>query len=305
MKESKIVEVFIQAQDKIYYQHLLLALGKSFIEVLKMGGMIEEGIKTGRIGHSIEDYRDLKREIEKMIQDGSIMVQNIDSEGISSHVDITEQINEKSSNMVKKLKVKQQGEEVESQATRTKFCFVVYYDNNPLQDMCVAVDDFKASVFVNGKIGKDPKLATADDFFASGLNVSGNAVPVFGIAATIVDVNNMPGLNTLGITVARFDLEPQGLVPFHIHPLASALSSILKILNPGDVFAIPQGLIHFLYNLGNNKATFLATFNSQNPGHIRIPSSIIASEPPIMDEVLAKGFQLNNKEIAELRKKFS
>ncbi|KAM3362516.1 hypothetical protein P3S68_017370 [Capsicum galapagoense] len=49
MKESKIVEVFIQAQDEKYYQHLLPALGKPFIEVLKMGEMIEEGIKTGRI----------------------------------------------------------------------------------------------------------------------------------------------------------------------------------------------------------------------------------------------------------------
>ncbi|KAM3374761.1 hypothetical protein P3S68_013475 [Capsicum galapagoense] len=49
MKESKIVEVFIQAQDETYYQHLLPALGKPFIEVLKMGEMIEEGIKTGRI----------------------------------------------------------------------------------------------------------------------------------------------------------------------------------------------------------------------------------------------------------------
>ncbi|KAM3397394.1 hypothetical protein P3S68_000906 [Capsicum galapagoense] len=38
-------------------------------------------------GHSIEDCRDLKREIEKMIQDGSIMVQNIDREKKSSHVD--------------------------------------------------------------------------------------------------------------------------------------------------------------------------------------------------------------------------
>ena len=38
-------------------------------------------------GHSIEDCRDLKREIEKMIQDGSIMVQNIDIKGSSSHVD--------------------------------------------------------------------------------------------------------------------------------------------------------------------------------------------------------------------------
>ncbi|KAM3237159.1 hypothetical protein P3L10_012188 [Capsicum annuum] len=49
MKESKIVEVFIQAQDETYYQHLLPTLGKPFFEVPKMGKMIEGGIKTGRI----------------------------------------------------------------------------------------------------------------------------------------------------------------------------------------------------------------------------------------------------------------
>ncbi|KAM3321586.1 hypothetical protein P3S67_002737 [Capsicum chacoense] len=49
MKESNIVEMFIQVQYETYYQHLLLALGKPFIEVLKMREMIEEGIKTGRI----------------------------------------------------------------------------------------------------------------------------------------------------------------------------------------------------------------------------------------------------------------
>ena len=49
MKESKLVEVFIQAQDKTYFQHLLPAMGKSFMEVLKMGEMIEDEIKTGRI----------------------------------------------------------------------------------------------------------------------------------------------------------------------------------------------------------------------------------------------------------------
>ncbi|PHT67629.1 hypothetical protein T459_27116 [Capsicum annuum] len=49
MKESNIVEVSIQAQDETYYHYLLPALGKPFIEVLKMGEMIEEGIKTGRI----------------------------------------------------------------------------------------------------------------------------------------------------------------------------------------------------------------------------------------------------------------
>ncbi|KAM3202071.1 hypothetical protein P3L10_029695 [Capsicum annuum] len=40
MKESKIVETFIQAQDETYYQHLLPTLGKPFIEVLKMGETI-------------------------------------------------------------------------------------------------------------------------------------------------------------------------------------------------------------------------------------------------------------------------
>ncbi|KAM3263395.1 hypothetical protein P3L10_000389 [Capsicum annuum] len=39
-------------------------------------------------GHSIEDCRALKREIEKMIQDKSIMVQNIDSKESSSHANM-------------------------------------------------------------------------------------------------------------------------------------------------------------------------------------------------------------------------
>ena len=39
-------------------------------------------------GHSIEDCRDWKREIENMIQDRSIMVQNVDSEERSSHADM-------------------------------------------------------------------------------------------------------------------------------------------------------------------------------------------------------------------------
>lgn len=181
---------------------------------------------------------------------------------------------------------------------------------------------------MNGKFCKDPKLAEVDDFFASGLNVSGSAVLQFGFSVNVVDVNNMPGLNTLGISIVRADLEPQGLVPLHTHPRATELITILegtvyagflapdavnvfksrlfsKIMNPGDVFVIPQGLIHFQYNVGHKNATLLASFNSQNPGVIMIPNSIFVSEPPILDDVLAKGFQLDKKMIEELRKKFS
>ncbi|PHT32182.1 hypothetical protein CQW23_28519 [Capsicum baccatum] len=39
-------------------------------------------------GHSIEDYRALKSEIEKMIQYKSIMVQTIDSGESSNHDDV-------------------------------------------------------------------------------------------------------------------------------------------------------------------------------------------------------------------------
>ncbi|KAF3653828.1 putative nitrate transporter 1.4-like [Capsicum annuum] len=49
MKKSEIVDVFIQVQDETYYQHLLPALGKPFIEVLKIGEMIKDRIKTGHI----------------------------------------------------------------------------------------------------------------------------------------------------------------------------------------------------------------------------------------------------------------
>ncbi|MCD7464430.1 hypothetical protein HAX54_052727 [Datura stramonium] len=202
------------------------------------------------------------------------------------------------------------------------------FDNNPLQDICVAVNDSEASVFVNGKICKDPKLATANDFYFSGLNVSRDVYPKFGIAVTIVGVNEMPGLNTLGISTSRADIEPQSLFPFHTHPRATELVIVMegtlyvgffvsdatnffksrlfsKILNPGDVFVFPKGLIHFLYNVGRKKATLFGSYNSQNPGLITIPSSIIASNPPIMDDILSKGFQLNKTEIVELRKKFS
>ncbi|MCD7464429.1 hypothetical protein HAX54_052726 [Datura stramonium] len=165
------------------------------------------------------------------------------------------------------------------------------YDNNPLQDICVAVNDYKAS----------------------GLNVSRDVHPKFGIAVTIVGVNDIPGFNTLGISTSRADIELQSLSPFHTHPRATELVIVMegtlyvgflvsdatnffksrlfsKILNYGDVFVFSKGLIHFLYNMGRKKATLFGSYNSQNSVLITIPSSIIASNPPIMDDILSKGF---------------
>lgn len=72
------------------------------------------------------------------------------------------------------------------------------------------------AVFVNGKVCKDPKLAKADDFFFSGVNISRNTSNRVGSTVTPVNVVQIPGLNTLGISLVRIDYAPNsGLNPPH------------------------------------------------------------------------------------------
>ena len=57
------------------------------------------------------------------------------------------------------------------------------------------------SVFVNGKFCKDPRIVNADDFFSSVLNRPGNLNNAVGSNVTTVNVDNLGGLNTLGMFV--------------------------------------------------------------------------------------------------------
>ncbi|XP_070004143.1 uncharacterized protein [Nicotiana sylvestris] len=47
--EEEMVELFLQAQGPTCFSHLILTLGKPFYDVVKMGEMVEEGIKSGKI----------------------------------------------------------------------------------------------------------------------------------------------------------------------------------------------------------------------------------------------------------------
>ncbi|XP_070044889.1 uncharacterized protein [Nicotiana tomentosiformis] len=49
MKEDEMVEYFLQALEPTYFGHLISAIGKSFNDVIKMGGMMEEGLKSIKI----------------------------------------------------------------------------------------------------------------------------------------------------------------------------------------------------------------------------------------------------------------
>ncbi|POO02969.1 LOW QUALITY PROTEIN: Bicupin, oxalate decarboxylase/oxidase [Trema orientale] len=117
------------------------------------------------------------------------------------------------------------------------------YDPSPLQDFCVAVDDPNKALFVNGKFCKDPKLAKAEDFFTSGLNIPGDTNNKVGSSVTTVNVDKIPGLNTLGISLVRIDYAPYGQNP----PVRSAVTLGSTTTPLGDAAQTLQvGLSTFL-----------------------------------------------------------
>ncbi|TVT98962.1 hypothetical protein EJB05_55698, partial [Eragrostis curvula] len=185
-------------------------------------------------------------------------------------------------------------------------------DPSLLQDFCVA--DKMSQVRVNGFACKDSTAAVAEDFFFSGLHMARNTSNKQGSAVTGVNVTQIAGLNTMGISLARIDYTPYGLNPPHIHPRGTEILTVLegslyvgfvtsnpenklftKVLNKGDVFVFPQGLIHFQFNYGTNKAVALAGLI------ITVANAVFGSEPSISDDILAKAFQVDKNTVDRIQ----
>ncbi|KAI3959443.1 hypothetical protein MKW98_019033 [Papaver atlanticum] len=201
----------------------------------------------------------------------------------------------------------------------------VVYANDPssVQDFCVAAKNPNAAVFVNGLFCKDPKLVVAEDFYLAGFNKAGIIKSVQGSLVTPANVAQIPGLNTLGISLVRIDYAPRGINPPHTHPRATEVLVVLegslnvgfvtsnpdnklitKVLHKGDVFVFPIGLIHFQFNAGHIPAVAIAALSSQNPGVITISNALFGSKPSIDDDVLAKAFQVDKKVVNFIQSKF-
>ncbi|XP_028783694.1 germin-like protein subfamily 1 member 7 [Neltuma alba] len=198
--------------------------------------------------------------------------------------------------------------------------FASAFDPSPLQDFCVGVNDTKLGVFVNGRFCKDPKLVEAEDFFFR--IMEGNTSNPLGSQVTQVSVDRFPGLNTLGISLARIDYAPNGVNPPHIHPRATEVLTVLegtlmvgfvasnqndnrfftKVLNKGEVFIFPFSMIHFQINIGRGNAVALSSLSSQNPGVITIAKAVFGSKPPVPSDILSKAFRVNKDIIALLQK---
>ncbi|XP_047338688.1 germin-like protein subfamily 1 member 16 [Impatiens glandulifera] len=199
-------------------------------------------------------------------------------------------------------------------------------DPSPLQDFCVAIDEPKDALFVNGKFCKNPNLVNADDFFFTGLDKPGNTSNPLGSAVTAVNVIQLKGLNTLGISLARIDFAPYGLNPPHTHPRGTEVLLVLegsllvgfvtsnipnqknrlftKTLYAGDVFVFPEGLIHFQQNIAETNTIAFAGLSSQNPGTITIANAVFGSDPEISPDVLTKAFQVEKNVIDYLQSQF-
>lgn len=81
---------------------------------------------------------------------------------------------------------------------------------------------------MNGRVCKDPKLARADDFFFEGLDKPGNTSNNVGSKVTPVFVDQIAGLNTLGISLARIHFAPYGVNPPHRHPRATEILTVFE-----------------------------------------------------------------------------
>ncbi|CAN4102634.1 unnamed protein product [Withania somnifera] len=186
-------------------------------------------------------------------------------------------------------------------------CVCKAKDTDNLYDICPS-DTTHKNFFINGYPCKNPAETTASDFKSSVLSKEGNTDNFQRSSTTLVTAAEFAGLNTLGLSVARTDLDIDGVVMPHAHPRASEMMFVgkglviagfidtrsqvfQKTLKEGDVFIVPRGLLHYTLNSGFELATVYSVLSSQNPGLVSIVDAMFApvvSEP--MKELMKKLF---------------
>jgi quercetin dioxygenase-like cupin family protein len=192
-------------------------------------------------------------------------------------------------------------------------------DADPIQDFCVA--DGTSKITVNGLVCKNAADVKVSDFVFHGLNKPGNTNNPTANAVTPVFAAQLPGLNTLGISLARLDFAQGGINVPHTHPRATEVLTVLQgelyvgfvstanqlfatTLYAGDVFVFPKALVHFQLNVGKGAAVALSGLSSQNPGVQQVGRALFGANPPVSDVVLEKAFGLNQKGVQYIRNNF-
>ena len=193
-------------------------------------------------------------------------------------------------------------------------------DPDLLQDVCVA--DLSSGIKLNGFPCKHPSTIGANDFFFAGLANPNFPNNTLGSLVTAANVEKIPGLNTLGVSMSRIDYAVGGVNPPHTHPRASEIAFVLegelevgffttsnvlisKRIKKGEIFVFPKGLLHFQKNIGKTRASAITAFDSQFSGTQSIATTLFAASPAIPNDVLSKAFQIHPREVERIKVKLT
>ncbi|KAK9696970.1 hypothetical protein RND81_08G007100 [Saponaria officinalis] len=189
--------------------------------------------------------------------------------------------------------------------------FVSGSDPDPVQDFCVPSSGLDSECTTH---------VTVSDFIYSGIKFPGNfSHTETGFISSGVNVKTFPGLNTLGMSMVRADFDVGGVNVPHYHPRATEMGYVLegrfyagfvdtqgtlfaKVIEKGEVMVFPRGMLHFQMNIADSPATIIGSLDSQNPGLMKIPSSIFGTD--IKEELLQKAFHMSSRELRSLKKRF-
>ena len=177
---------------------------------------------------------------------------------------------------------------------------------------------------------KDGALLTGDalkKLIVFSFNDATPAPNAEGGATKSANIETFPILTDLGISTTVAFLEPCGINTPHVHPRATEFLTLVEgsnlkfgyVLENGFVAApanpeiagalnkfegtvFPQGSIHFQFNDNCDKATFVASLNSEDPGTSQIAQNFFALNSQVVNATLGFPKTIDGKNIEEFRK---
>nr|CAD1825067.1 unnamed protein product [Ananas comosus var. bracteatus] len=146
---------------------------------------------------------------------------------------------------------------------------------------------------------KKVSAVTVDDFVFSGLGVPGNTSNLIKAAVTPAFVSTFPGVNGLGISAARIDIAPDGVVPLHTHPGGSELLVVLEGCIYAGFISTANDVYTQSINSGDTAAVAIASFSSPAPGLQITAFALFANSLP--SPLVEKVTFLDDDEVKKLK----
>lgn len=161
------------------------------------------------------------------------------------------------------------------------------------------------------------KAVSAEFFTFTGFRGLLTAPTPAAFKVTKASLVEFPALNGQSVSYAFLQYPPGSVNPPHTHPRAAELLFVVEgqlevglidttnklftqMLQKGDLFVFPKGLVHFQYNSDpKNCAIAISSFGSANAGTISIPATIFTTG--IKDLVLAKSFKTDVSTVQKLK----